>query len=69
MANAKMCDRCGTFYVRDRNYILNEKSAKGFPVCGIRHEGYINTYDLCPECYDELIKFMRIDTKGEQNYG
>lgn len=69
MANAKMCDCCGTFYVRDRNYILNEKSAKGFPVCGIRHGGYINTYDLCPECYDELIKFMRIDTKGEQNYG
>lgn len=66
MANAKKCDRCGAFYMRDRDYILNEKSAKGFPVCGYQHQNYFSDYDLCPECHSQLRKFMRIDMEGEE---
>lgn len=44
-----------------------KKTKEGLPVCGIQHDsGYINTYDLCPECFDGLIKFMRIDMEGEE---
>lgn len=68
MANAKKCDRCGTFYMRYRNCVPHKKTKEGLPVCGIQHDsGYINTYDLCPECFDGLIKFMKIDIEGENN--
>ena len=46
---ARKCDRCGSFYIPDdsmRTYIVSKKS-------------FVDTeIDLCPECHDDLIKFM-----------
>ena len=46
---ARKCDRCGSFYIpndRTRIYTINKKAV------------FDTTIDLCPECHDDLIKFM-----------
>ena len=46
---ARKCDRCGSFYIPDdrtRMYTINKKALFDTPI------------DLCPECHDDLIKFM-----------
>lgn len=46
---ARKCDRCGSFYIpndRTRMYTINKKAVFDIPI------------DLCPECHDDLIKFM-----------
>lgn len=50
MANAKQCDRCGKFYSVD------DLDDKHFTVV-TRHKrvgGYINMFDVCPDCEAEL---------------
>lgn len=46
---ARKCDRCGSFYIPDdstRTYTVNKKALFDIRI------------DLCPECHDDLIKFM-----------
>lgn len=55
MANAKKCDRCGTFYTAKCNPDLIVK---------MYYHGYGDLYyDLCPKCTAELEKWL----KGEKN--
>lgn len=47
---AKKCDRCDEFYELENDYM----------VCLInqaRH-GMIATMDICPDCYEELIRYL-----------
>ena len=44
--NAKICDRCGTFYApknEGRVFAINKRNF---------------TLDLCPKCYNDLLIFM-----------
>lgn len=46
---ARKCDRCGSFYIPNCStikYTINKNTPFGTPI------------DLCPECHDDLIKFM-----------
>lgn len=64
MANAKKCDRCGTFYtnckpinihlVTDPRYDNGEKQLS---LTISRTYGDIPV-DLCPECVDKLIRYF-----------
>ena len=66
MAMAKKCDRCGKFY---ENYPTGNKSQYNAlriiqrNSIGETINGY-TTYDLCPECMDELVKSM-VTKKGK----
>lgn len=60
MADAKICDRYGKFYV------MNEKEFKG---CSLRHQ--TNTtqsmfFDLCDECVEKLWGFLINQTKEDE---
>ena len=72
MALAKKCDRCGKLY---EHYPIGNKAR--FNAIRMLQRSTVGdlinsytTYDLCPECMDELVKFMdekRIsDGKGEE---
>ena len=55
MANAKQCDRCKTFYMRE---YLSKNEYK------ITHAtGMIYDLDLCPKCYSDLLKFLGIESE------
>lgn len=61
MANAKICDRCQatmpeTTYEENQNrkYMLYIRLDKRDP----RRDNTHDMADLCPICYDKLVKFM-----------
>ena len=61
MASAKKCDRCGVLY---ETWFPNKKNdAYQFQddIIEIGAEGYWGNYDLCPECYKKLVKFMKME--------
>lgn len=50
MANAKKCDRCGTFYIRGAGvYRFEVKESNGIKFWN---------WDLCDKCHDELEEFL-----------
>ena len=52
MADAKKCDRCGKFYVMNR---------QEFTGCNISHQKYGTQsiyFDLCDECVRKLLNFF-----------
>lgn len=46
------CDRCGTY-----TCVSNRHRIETHGMIGL--EPYENDYDLCPECRDEFIEFMK----------
>lgn len=69
MANAKSCDRCGSYYINDdktydgRSY--NPSGTMFFNRLALEKEdpitgGYIlvNNFDLCPDCRKDLRMFI-----------
>ena len=60
MANAKCCDRCKNFYIK--NTIVIDKSLSSHPVIGFRFitdsNAVYHTTDLCDKCLDELNKWI-----------
>ena len=61
MANAKKCDRCGSYYdsYNDKN---NAEKINGIMLINIdSNNRYFShePYDLCPVCSDELMKWFR----------
>lgn len=64
MANAKKCDRCGSYY--DKNKGVN--SIDGCFVRGIRLEtsGPYRILDLCDSCICDLYKFLDIDKEKKE---
>lgn len=71
MANAKKCDRCGSFYDQYSNVtsvmdVDTVRSMNGVSFININTENVYTTkftYDLCPSCLDSLIEFMNIRKK------
>ena len=59
MANAKKCDRCGSYYDRNKG----DKNINGCFVRGIRLEtsGPYRILDLCDHCICDLYKFLELD--------
>lgn len=55
MANAKVCDRCGTFFIPERN------SYQTGPFVCISYNDLINVrqQDLCPDCRESLAKWFK----------
>lgn len=47
---AKKCDRCGEFYILESDCSVSfiNKTISGFS----------KTMDLCPDCYEELIRYL-----------
>lgn len=60
MADAKKCDRCGKYY------ITNKQEFKG---CSLRHQKY-NTqsiyFDLCDECVEKLWSFLNCPVETDE---
>lgn len=52
MANAKMCDRCGEFYIPDKS-----RDDDHIQVGVFADVGGFQAFDLCPECAKELEHF------------
>lgn len=67
MAEAKCCDRCKKFYLKNE-YIVNHE-VSGYPVVGFRYVNASNAYypliDLCDECLVKLVDWMRIDEEEQ----
>lgn len=61
MSNAKCCDRCGKFYIKN-NIVIN-RSFSNYPVVGFQYEttrgSRYPTIDLCNECLTELVEWMK----------
>lgn len=62
MANAKKCDGCGKLY---ENNQYDYDRIQHFHIVKEYHNGECITYDLCDDCYHELLKFLHED--GEKN--
>lgn len=70
MSDAKCCDRCGKFYIPSLEASKARKSYQGIRVdfvrlCGGNPTGHM--YELCTECANELVAFMSIDDKPEDD--
>ena len=64
MANAKKCDRCRSYYDKNKGV----KSINGFFVRGVRLETsapYMDL-DLCDSCISELYTFLGLDEKKDK---
>ena len=63
MAQAKKCDRCGTFYAhyptKDQPDAYNAIMRVRVDGSGTRTQGTDYPIDLCPECMDEFRDFMK----------
>lgn len=59
MANAKKCDRCNSYYDKNKGV----KIINGCIVKGIRLEtaGPYHVLDLCDSCIDELYNFLELN--------
>ena len=65
MANAKKCDRCKSYYDRNKGV----KSINGCFVKGIRLEtsGPYRNLDLCDPCIYELYTFLGLNEEENQD--
>lgn len=66
MARAMKCDRCGELYEHHRMECMG-RYINGIHVTHATEDGYqsfIRTFDLCPKCCGELIKWL-VDEKEE----
>lgn len=65
MANAKKCDRCGSYYDRNKGV----KSINGCFVRGIRLETSDRNriLDLCDHCICDLYTFLGIDKEKNED--
>ena len=66
MANAKKCDRCKSYYDRNKGV----QSFNGCFVKGIRLEtsgSYYRELDLCDPCICELYTFLGLDEEEKDN--
>lgn len=61
MANAKRCDRCGKFYIK--NDIVINRGFSNYPIVGFQYEttngSHYPTIDLCNECLIRLTEWMK----------
>ncbi|RHT38352.1 hypothetical protein DW790_05725 [Firmicutes bacterium AM31-12AC] len=66
MSDAKKCDVCGKFYIRDKNTIIRYK---GKPIeCIHLAESYsakVISLDLCNECVEKLLKVVNREPDPE----
>lgn len=65
MANAKKCDRCGSYYDKNKGI----KSINGFFVKGVRLEtsGPYDVLDLCDPCIYDLYTFLGLNKEEEDD--
>ena len=64
MTSAKKCDRCGQLYETWFPNKKNEAYQFRDNIIKIGTEGdwwNYDLYDLCPECYKKLVKFMKME--------
>lgn len=59
MANAYKCDKCGNFYEK-------QISRRKIDIL-VRHPYGCQYIDLCPACYENLVKWLNLD-KDEDGY-
>ena len=59
MSEAKLCDRCGKFYVEKRTLDI-PAGLKTYDVSG----NILKRYDLCSDCVEKLERFM-LNTETE----
>lgn len=65
MANARVCDRCGSFYkpydglpFSDKKYISNAlELLRSYETAS--EEDCHEYFDLCPQCMSEVINFLK----------
>lgn len=68
MSDAKKCDRCGKYYVRNKK-TFNCVTYKGVSVLqdNLRPPMW---FDLCDDCITELFEFLKINWKEwEEGHG
>ena len=53
------CDRCGQ--------IFGLKSWSEVKIPHLPHKTYGTSYDLCPECMDELVEFLESKESHKEN--
>lgn len=65
MADAKKCDRCGSYYNKNKGV----RSINGCFVKGIRLEtlGLYEVLDLCDTCIYDLYKFLGLNKEEEDD--
>lgn len=62
--DAKKCDRCGSFYIHENGGGLSKNSDKVYAIY-IRAVPFDLQFDLCPECYNDLLMFIKNPGKKE----
>lgn len=63
MANAKKCDRCGEFYLKNSRYEKNVNGRKHIVdgVCKTtRNNDTVDYMDLCDDCLSALDNFLNM---------
>lgn len=65
MVYAKKCDRCGTYYDKNKG----DHKVNGCFVSGIRLEtsGPYEILDFCDSCISELYTFLELDKEREED--
>lgn len=62
MADAKKCDRCGRFYVKNTAHPCNYRQA-GRMIAGVcictADESIDESFDFCDKCISKFIEFMK----------
>ena len=59
MANAKKCDRCGSFYEKNIVKTKGNSTLGGMAfICLQGNIRYILDNDLCDECLNKLMRFL-----------
>lgn len=58
MANAKRCDRCGTYYMIKEKKASIKKKLLGRIELDDVYDFIIDAYDLCDKCSEDLIRWL-----------
>lgn len=67
MAAAKKCDRCGKLY---ELYDVPDKQIFGHNINGVdltHDHDYIKEFDLCPDCMEALLVWLKNGKKEKEN--
>lgn len=66
MADAKRCDRCGTYYVeKEKKYKVGRDILASIKFVSSQNT-WIKYFDLCDECAKKLVQFMKQEKEEEK---
>lgn len=71
MSEAKKCDRCGSFYDRTTRSTFQNQHYHNYAILKSYNSdgpsGFVQRWDLCPDCRAQFIVFMEKGKNKEEN--